>query len=128
MRIWQERYTRDGMQETVAVESLSKMHRFDTSYAIVVNQIFSEKNRLDLTRLTVNSAHILKAFRDVIGLYPTIAADFSEPFDMESPFQMLYHYWDDLDAYKESLEDDDARMHLILLLDFMEQDMGHEKK
>lgn len=41
---------------------------------------------------------------------------------------MLYHYWDDLHSYRESLEDDDARMHLNLLFDFMEADMGREKK
>jgi len=128
LRIWQQRYKRDGSQETVVVESLGGEHRFDKSYAIVVKQIFSEKNRLDLTNLTINSTHILKAFRDVIQSYPTVPADFSEPFDMESPFRMLYHYWDDLDAYRESLEDDEARMHLNLLFDFMDADMGPEKK
>lgn len=128
LRIWQQRYKRDGMQETVAVESLGRTHSLDLSYAIVVNQIFSKRNRLDLMVLTINSAHILKAFRDVIRSYPTVAADFSEPFDMESPFRMLYHYWDDLDAYRQSSEDDEARMHLNLLFDFMEADMGPEKK
>lgn len=128
LRIWQERYKRDGTRETVAVESLGGEHGFDKSYAIVVNQIFSERNRLDMTLLTINSAHILKAFRDVVQSYPTVPADFSEPFDMESPFRMLYHYWDDLHTYKESLEDDEARMHVNLLFDFMEADMGPEKK
>ena len=128
LRIWQQRYKRDGTQETVAVESLDGAHGFDKAYAVVVNQIFSERNRLDLTLLTINSAHILKAFRDVIQSYPTVPADFSEPFDMESPFRMLYHYWDDLDAYRKSSENDEARMHLNLLFDFMETDMGPEKK
>ena len=128
LRIWHQRYKRDGTQETVSVESLGGAHSLDKSYAIVVNHIFSKRNRLDLTILTINSAHILKAFRDVIRSYPTVAADFSEPFDMESPFRMLYHYWDDLDAYRQSSEDDEARMHLNLLFDFMEADMGPEKK
>ena len=128
LRIWRQRYKRDGTQETVAVESLGGGHDLDDSYAIVVNQIFSERNRLDSTVLIINSAHILKAFRDVIQSYPTVAADFSEPFDMESPFRMLYHYWDNLDVYRESSEDDEARMHLNLLFDFMETDMGPEKK
>jgi AAA+ superfamily predicted ATPase len=127
-RVWQQRYKRDGTRETVAVESLTRENNtLDKAYAIVVNQAFSERNRLDSSILTVNSAYILQAFRDVIRSYPTVAADFSQPFDMESPFQMLYHYWDDLDAYRESLDDDDARMHLNLLLDFMEADMGPEK-
>ena len=128
LRIWQQRYKRDGVQEIVAVESLGGQHGFDKSYAIVVNQIFSEKNRLESTFLTINSEYILKAFRDVIQSYPTVPSDFSEPFDMESPFRMLYHFWDDLHTYKESLDDDDACMHLNLLFEFMEADMGPEKK
>jgi hypothetical protein len=128
LRIWQQRYKRDGTQEMVAIESLGESHDWDRPYAIVVNQIFSERNRLDSTLLTINSAHILKAFREVIQSYPTVPADFSEPFDMESPFRMFFHYWDDLNTYRESLDDDEARMHLNLLLDFMEADMGPEKK
>ena len=128
LRIWQERYKRDGTQETVAVDSLTGSHRFDTAYALVVEQIFTERNKLDLTRLTINSPHLLRALREVVGSYPVIAADFSEPFEMESPFRMLFHYWEDLDAYRGEIEDDDGRTHLTLLLDFMDMDMGPEKK
>ncbi|KAI9692396.1 MAG: hypothetical protein M1822_006627 [Bathelium mastoideum] len=128
IRIWQKRYKRDGAQETVAVESLGGSQRFDTHFAVVVEQVFTERNALDLTRLTINSPHILRALREVVGSYPTVPADFNEPFEMESPFQMLFHYWEDLDVYRQRAEDDDARMHLNILLDFMETDMGLEKK
>ena len=128
LRIWQQRYRRDGHQETVAVESLSGGQLFDSSYALVVQQIFTERNQLDLTRLAINSPHILRAFREVIGSYLTVAADFTEPFEMESPFKMLFHFWEDLNLYREELDDDEARMHLNVLFDFMETDMGPEKK
>lgn len=128
LRIWRDRYKRDGTQETVAVETLSEVGVFDKSYALVVRQSFTELNRLNQTTLTINSPHILQAFRNVIGSYPTVPADFSEPFDILSPFRMLYHYWDDLVEYKDKTEDDVARMHLNLLLDFMETDMGPERK
>ena len=128
LHIRRQRYKRDGTQETVVVESLERDDRFDVEYAIVVNQIFTEKNVLDLTVLTINSPHVLKAFQDVIKSYPTVASDFSESFDMESPFQMLYHNWDELDTYRKSLEDDDAQMHMNLLFEFMEAEMGTEKK
>ncbi|KAL9080687.1 MAG: hypothetical protein Q9157_000574 [Trypethelium eluteriae] len=86
LRIWQQRYKRDGSQEFVAVDSLDGSQRFDTAYALVVEQFFTARNNLDLSNLTINSPYILRAFREVIGSYPTVAADFSEPFEMESPF------------------------------------------
>ena len=128
LRIWQQRYRRDGQQETVAVESLVGAKGSDTAYAVVVNQIFSERNRLESVQLTINSPHILKAFRDVIKSYPVVASNFQEPFDMQSPFRMLYHYWDELEEYKESSENDEVCMHLNILFEFMEADMGQERK
>ncbi|KAF2250592.1 P-loop containing nucleoside triphosphate hydrolase protein [Trematosphaeria pertusa] len=130
LRVRQQRFDRSGNAEDVVVDSLKlpRGHGFDKPYAVVVNQIFTEKNLLDKEIATINSEHILEAFREVIGSYPTVAADFSEPFDMESPFQMLFHFWHELDAYKEAVEDDVARMHMNLLFDFMEITMGPEKK
>jgi AAA+ superfamily predicted ATPase len=128
LHITRQRYKRDGTQETVVIESLERDNRFDVEYAIVINQKLTDKNVLDKTSLTINSKHILKAFKDVIISYPTVASDFTESFDMESPFQMLYHYWDDLDQYRRSLEDDNARMHMNLLFEFMEIEMGIEKR
>lgn len=99
-----------------------------TSSAVVVNQIFTEKNKLEKEIVTINSEYLLKVFREVIKSHPTVASDFSEAFEMESPFQMLFHAWDDLSAYKEETEDDTTRMHLNLLFDFMQSTMGPEKK
>ncbi|WPH00417.1 P-loop containing nucleoside triphosphate hydrolase protein [Acrodontium crateriforme] len=127
LKIWQERYNAEGEQEKVEVPDLGGSPSVDAEYAVVVRQIFSERNRLDLTRLTVNSPHILKAFRDVVGSHPAVPADFSEPFDMESPFQMLYHSWDDLVAYKEKLEDESARNHLDVLFKYMNVGLAPEK-
>ncbi|KAF2878451.1 P-loop containing nucleoside triphosphate hydrolase protein [Massariosphaeria phaeospora] len=130
LRVRQQRYDRQGNAEDIVVDSakLPRGHGIDRSYAIVVNQVFTEKNRLEKEIVTINSEHLLKAFLNVIRSYPTVAADFTEPFDLESPFLMLYHYWDELDAYKEETEDDVARMHLNLLFEYMELTMGPEKK
>ncbi|KAF2003041.1 P-loop containing nucleoside triphosphate hydrolase protein [Amniculicola lignicola CBS 123094] len=131
LRIRQQRYDRSGTQEDVVVESLKlpRGHGFDKAYAVVVNQVFDDKHRLEKEILTINSQHLLDAFAKIISSYPTVASDFSEPFEMTSPFQMLYHYWDDLDKYREEDDlDDVTRMHLNLLFDFMESTMGSEKK
>lgn len=127
LRVWQKRYKHEGGEEKVMVESWGQNQNFDKAYALVVDQQFTPDNRLDYSRLTINSPHILQAFRDVIKSYPTVASDFSEPFDMRSPFQMLYHYWKDLDEWTKALDDDEARLHMNLLLDYMEVELGPDR-
>ncbi|KAF2660225.1 P-loop containing nucleoside triphosphate hydrolase protein [Lophiostoma macrostomum CBS 122681] len=129
LRVRQKRYNRSGEEENVVVDNLRvSRHGEDKKYAVVVKQEFTEQNRLEKEILTINSEHILEAFRTVIGSYPTVAADFSEPFDMEGPFAMLYHYWDELDEYRNDREDGMARDHLNVLFSFMESTMAAEKK
>ncbi|KAL9110480.1 MAG: hypothetical protein Q9227_005024 [Pyrenula ochraceoflavens] len=131
LRILQQGYNEHGVPETKIVEDLGASPDIQSSgsvHAIVVKRHLTERNRFDKTMLTINSARILKVFREVIKSYPTVASDFSGPFDMETPFQMLYHYWEDLVAYKESTKDDDMSKHLDLLFEFMEAEMGTEKR
>lgn len=128
LKIWHTRHKKDGSEETVAVDSLEHLEPDVEEYALVVKRSFDANHRLESTTLTVNSPHILKALQDVAKSHPTVAADFREAFTMESPFQMLYHIWDDLVTYRRGLKSDDARMHVQLLLSFMQTDMGVEKK
>ena len=128
LRVWQERYKKDGRREIVAQDGLEpEIPDGDKAYAIVVRKVMTEKNVLDHTNIQTNSPHILKAYRDVVKSYPTVPSNFETPFEMESPFQMLYHYWDDLDAYRRTVSDDTARMHLNLLFELMRAELGHEK-
>ena len=128
LRIWQERYRKDGRQESIVQDGLdADIPNTDSAYAIVVKKVFTEKNVLDHTTVETNSPHILKAYREVIKSHPTVPASFEKPFEMESPFQMLYHYWDDLDAYRRVINDDIARMHLNLLFEWMKVEFGHDK-
>src|SRR5207247_221775 len=111
IKIWQERYRKDGRQEVVAQDGFS-LDEFDedNAYALIARKIFTEKNVLERTELLINSAHLLKTFREVIGSYPTVPSDFEEPVELESPFRMLYHYWEDLEEYQRSVDDDTTRM------------------
>lgn len=65
----------------------------DDDYALLIRRKFNEKHELESTKLTVNSPHLLGAFRELVGTsYPIVASDFKKPFDLQSPFQMLVHY------------------------------------
>ncbi|KAJ5127802.1 ATPase AAA-type core [Penicillium atrosanguineum] len=99
----------------------------DSSYALIVNRFLGEKNQLEKTTLQVNSTRLLQVFQNLIGSYPTIPADFTQPFELESPFQILLHYWKELDQLRKSTKDADERMHLNLLVDFMDNEIGPER-
>lgn len=65
----------------------------DDDYALVIRRTYGEKFDLASTTLQVNSPYLLATFRELVGPnYTTVASDFNKPFELESPFQMLFHY------------------------------------
>lgn len=65
----------------------------DDEYALVIKRVYGDKFELESTTLVVNSPHLLGVFRQLIGSsYTTVASDFTKPLELESPFQMLFHY------------------------------------
>ncbi|KAI0541060.1 P-loop containing nucleoside triphosphate hydrolase protein [Xylaria digitata] len=98
----------------------------DSTYALVIRRAF-EQGSPKKTSLTVNSPHVLKAFRDVIRSYDPVPSDFTSPLDLQGPFSMLVHYWDELDQYRKALCHTDGRKHLDLLFDFMEHELKSER-
>ncbi|KAI1175074.1 P-loop containing nucleoside triphosphate hydrolase protein [Nemania sp. FL0916] len=98
----------------------------DNAYAMVIKRSF-EKDGAKKTTLTVNSPHVLKAFRDVIGTYDTVASDFTSSLNLQSPFRMLVHYWDELEEYRRALAHTDERKHLDLLFEFMDHELKSDR-
>ncbi len=97
----------------------------DDTYALVIHRNFVDKMEHGSVTLKVNSPHLLEAFRRVVVSYPTVSSDFNSPFELTSPFQMLVHWWDELDVYrKDTVTNDVGRMHLNLLFEFMEYEIG----
>jgi hypothetical protein len=101
----------------------------ESSYALVINRNYTAENQGEATSVTlqVNSPSLLKAFREIVKSYPTVASDFKSPFELQSPFQMLVHYWDDLDEYRRETDDMVMRRDLNLLFDFMAHEIGPER-
>jgi hypothetical protein len=128
VKLLQERFDKDGQEETVEVDELNVHRGADAQFAAVVRQVYSKENKLEKTQMTINSPHILEAFRSVVGSYPTLPVDFTQPFEMESPFHVLHHYWDEFDAYRLALEPGKPRAHLDVLLDYMHKGLGKERQ
>lgn len=127
---------KDGKIETKKIlEPFGKSKRTiaredDNGYALISNHNFNDKNPsvLDSVTLTVNSPHLLKAFREVVKSYSMVASDFEKPFELKSPFQMLIHYWAELESHLAETDDALMRMHLNLLLQFMRHELGSERE
>ncbi|KAK4189827.1 ATPase, AAA-type, core [Podospora australis] len=132
-RVYQRRITKKDREEDVLVDGLdaayiSKEQRENREYALVVWQVFNQKQRREKTILAVQSPFILRVFREVVKSHPAVPSTFEEPFEMDSPFQMLLHHWDDLEAHLKQTDDDDVRLHLGLLLDFMKSELGADRE
>ncbi|KAI1082904.1 P-loop containing nucleoside triphosphate hydrolase protein [Whalleya microplaca] len=98
----------------------------DSAYALVIHKKHKENEPIK-TKLKVNSPEILRAFREVIESYIDIPSDFSSPLELESPFKMLVHYWDDLDEHRKSVTSAVTREHLDLLFEFMKHEVQPER-
>ncbi|KAI0540401.1 P-loop containing nucleoside triphosphate hydrolase protein [Xylaria digitata] len=101
----------------------------DNHYALIIKREFTieDQSAPKSVTLKINSPKLLKAFRDVVGSYPSVPSDFKSPFEISNPFQMLVHYWEELDDYRKETTDNEARMHLNLLFQFMDNEIGPER-
>lgn len=101
----------------------------DGHYALVIRRKFTDRQELESTTLRINSPHLLGVFRDVVGSsYTTVASDFKSPFELTGPFQILMHYWDELENVCKTTEDKHVRQHLRLLFDFMNNELGPDRE
>ncbi|KAI1143267.1 P-loop containing nucleoside triphosphate hydrolase protein [Hypoxylon sp. FL0543] len=98
----------------------------DDAYALVIRRKF-EEHHPSKTTLQVNSPYIQKAFRDVVKSYITVPSDFTSSLELNGPFEMLVHHWDELDEYRQSAADTVMREHLDLLFEFMEQEIKPDR-
>ncbi|KAI0155018.1 P-loop containing nucleoside triphosphate hydrolase protein [Xylariaceae sp. FL1272] len=100
----------------------------DSVFALVVKRTF-EPSQPKKISLTVNSPHILTAFKRVVPQQYPVASDFTKPLVLQTPFSMLVHYWHELEAYRneESQPKSEQRQHLDLLFEFMEKELQSDR-
>jgi len=116
--------TKKGEIEIVEKNSKSSDEDPYAKYALVSKQSFDETHKLTGTTLEINSPHILKALSDVITYYPGEALDFSSKFVIEDPYMMLVHHREEIQKYRENIEDMTTKMHIALLLDYLDDEAG----
>ncbi|PMD25577.1 P-loop containing nucleoside triphosphate hydrolase protein, partial [Hyaloscypha hepaticicola] len=88
---------------------------------------FGFTKQLQYTELEVQSRHIIKALREVIGTYRGV--DFaSKPVSIREPPRCLFHYQDELRRYAEASDNQQLKSHLRLCLQYMEKTLHKEIK
>ncbi|KAF8245721.1 P-loop containing nucleoside triphosphate hydrolase protein [Wilcoxina mikolae CBS 423.85] len=101
--------------------------RKQLEHALVVKRILKKKTGdVDSIKLQINSPHILNALQRVVKYFPEEPSLFDRKIKTTSPYPILYHYWDDLDALR-NIADGEERMHLDLLMDFLEREIGEDR-
>ena len=94
---------------------------------LVLDRTYNRQGKLLDTHLIIQSKHILKALRDVIGSY--YGLDFTaEYISIEEPTKCLFHYRSELKLYLESSEAPQLRSQVGLCLEYMERSLHQEIK
>lgn len=119
----EERFNSKGEVELIECGEHQKGFKgqFD-NYAIVTKRIFNKDSTIRTIATNVNSPHILRILRDVVGTYATQPAGFDVPIKEEAPFALFYHHRKELSLYEPP--DDITRQHQQLLLRWMDVEMG----
>ncbi|KAF2761967.1 P-loop containing nucleoside triphosphate hydrolase protein [Pseudovirgaria hyperparasitica] len=93
------------------------------SYALVVKQVYDEK-KLEKTVVEINSPHILSALKKIVSYYPAEPLEFDTQVSYDSPFKLLNHHRKEIEEYVTTEQDEEAKSHLRLLIEFLESEMG----
>lgn len=120
---------KDGSVAVLATEEPFKhLTEKDSAFALVINRYLDDKNNIEKSTLRINSFWIIKTLREVVVSYPGVSSDFTCPFDLDNPYQMLLHSWEKLDERRITTNDPDERMHLNFLFEFMTHEIGDERQ
>lgn len=125
LRSIEQRYNKDGEEKRIERDGfVNWQKKSNHAYALVAEQSFNKDHQHEKTTLEVNSPQLLQACRDVITYHPDLPGDFEQPFVVQSPFEMLFHHRKELAQYCDDSKDDRVKMHVKLLLNFVNLQWG----
>lgn len=92
---------------------------------LVLKRYYHQHGEPYATRLEIQSKHIIKALRKVIGTY--YGVDFTRNLiTVDGPPRFLFHYQDELRQYAESSNDHQLNSHMQLCLQYVEKTLYQE--
>lgn len=130
LHVYEERYDTRGEGVSLRAGTKSKftpVKRKSHRACLVLNRHFTRQGELYYTNLEIQSRHIVKALRNVIGDY--YGVDFTAKFvTIPDPPRCIFHYQDELRQYAEASEKEQLKSHMQLCLGYMEKTLHQEIK
>jgi hypothetical protein len=97
-------------------------------YALVLRRRMNANGEKTTTNLEIRSPQIQKAFRTILGDYPSINFD-STLIIIPKPYAPLFHYRKELRAYTADLSrTEEEKEHLDVLMKFMEKNLSQTER
>lgn len=128
LHIYESRYDTRGEEVLLRVGTKSKIslekNRSPRAGLVLTRHYFRFRKGFHTT-LKVQSKHIIKALKDVIGSYPG-ENFFASTVYLSTPPKCLFHYQKELLAYADACGDTKVRDHVSLCLKYMEKTMPEE--
>ncbi|KAM0797092.1 P-loop containing nucleoside triphosphate hydrolase protein [Usnea florida] len=130
LHVYERRYDTRGEEVFLRAGTKSKImppKRKSHRACLVLNRHFDREGDFFFTELEIQSRHIVKALREVIGEYAGV--DFTTKFvTIMEPPRCIFHYQDELRQYAEASGKDQLKLHMQLCLEYMEKTLHQEIK
>ncbi|KFY16465.1 hypothetical protein V492_01308 [Pseudogymnoascus sp. VKM F-4246] len=94
-------------------------------YAIKSYKNYGSDGVLESSRLEIYSPYIQKALREVIKEYPGVSLS-GDLLILHGILKCIFHYRKELESYRQTVQDRIAKLHIHLLLRFMEKELKTE--
>lgn len=122
------RYNRNGdfqiKLSTLPLNADEQEVREWEKYAIISTRQFDYKGRYYDTSIEITSPHILQALKSVALYYPDAPVITKTSVTYHSPFELLVHYFEDLNDYRDKSVDDAVKLHVGLLIRVIRLEVG----
>ncbi|KAH6640798.1 P-loop containing nucleoside triphosphate hydrolase protein [Chaetomium tenue] len=118
------RKLKDGESKiTESIEDAKEEHVDEddfVSYPLVSIQNFDSKNKATGKKLRINSHHICDAIEETVKFYPAHKSGFKPPLEVDEPFEVLVHHFQQLESYKNSMvQDSEPARHLDMFIRYL---------
>lgn len=130
IHVYESKYDTRGEEVTLRAGTKSeikppkpKSHRA----CLVLTRQYNRRAEVLYTELEIQSRHLIKALRKVIGTYHGV--DFTaRTVSIVEPPRCLFHYQDELHRYAQESNNEQEKSHIQLCLQYMEKTLHREIK
>ncbi|KAH6718164.1 P-loop containing nucleoside triphosphate hydrolase protein [Leptodontidium sp. MPI-SDFR-AT-0119] len=91
-------------------------------YAMKSYKTYSRDGTLESSRLEIQSPYLKEALRAVVKQYPGVSFR-GDTIILSGTLRCVFHYRKELEEYRQAIEDRFAKLHVHLLLRFMEKEL-----